>query len=32
MTFDDRNILTDKVFKEVVRLKSEWEKNYADSQ
>jgi 1-acyl-sn-glycerol-3-phosphate acyltransferase len=27
MTFDDRNILTEKVFKEVVRLKSEWEKN-----
>jgi 1-acyl-sn-glycerol-3-phosphate acyltransferase len=27
MTFGDRNILTDKVFKEVVRLKSEWEKN-----
>ena len=27
MTFDNRNILTDKVFKEVVRLKSEWEKN-----
>ena len=27
MTFDDRNILTDKVFNEVVRLKSEWEKN-----
>ena len=27
MAFDDRNILTDKVFKEVVRLKSEWEKN-----
>jgi 1-acyl-sn-glycerol-3-phosphate acyltransferase len=27
MSFDDRNILTEKVFKEVIRLKSEWEKN-----
>jgi len=27
MTFDDRDKLTDRVFNEVVRLKSEWEKN-----
>ncbi|NHZ85047.1 MAG: 1-acylglycerol-3-phosphate O-acyltransferase [Planctomycetia bacterium] len=27
LTYDDRNILTDKVYKAVVQLKSEWEKN-----